>query len=187
MGQPGQGLGISFHGGGAEITNNGVYYNSFSWGKDLVLGNWYYVTFEISRTGANTYAIELIIRDSDETGLIGNIFTTQSLAAIPNAPLAGASKVHPFISASGMRMDRFDNITLTGSILDASGAPIAAPIENTPGVMPIASTPTAAPHAPTTGFARTQDNVNLIQVSFLLLSGSMLLALTVRRYKTSIR
>lgn len=124
-GQPSQGLGVAFHGGGALIRNNGATASNYSWGKDLEMDSWYYVEFQITRIGANTYDVALIIYDSASDGTIGEIFTQQSSAGIVNNSLASATEVYPFIGAGGSRIDAFDNIGLTGATV-LPGYPIVS-------------------------------------------------------------
>lgn len=115
-GQPALGLGANFHGGGGGFFNDGTE-TLLSWPPDLVLGNWYWMTFEVTAQGSNTFDLKLQIWETDGTGTIGVMKTEKTLAGVTNATLGAATTIHAFFGASGSRMDTIDDfkIELTGS------------------------------------------------------------------------
>jgi hypothetical protein len=128
-GQPAPGgLGIAFHGGGALVQSDGATADTYSWigtKGDLVLGNWYYVEFQINRTATSTYDTTLKIYNTDSTGILGSLFVQESSTGVTNTSLSTASTVYPFFGAAGSRIDTIDDVTLTGAAV-LPGHPIVS-------------------------------------------------------------
>lgn len=125
IGQPPTGLGANFHGGGGAFVNNGVQ-TTLSWPPDLVLGNWYWMTFEVTTKGSNTFDLKLQIWNTDSTGTIGTMKTEKTLNGVVNTDMGTASTIHGFFSAAGSRMDTIDNfeMDLVGATFIEEGAPV---------------------------------------------------------------
>lgn len=125
IGQPALGLGANFHGGGGAFVNNGIQ-TTLSWPPDLVLGNWYWMVFEVTTNGSNSFDLKLQIWNTDATGTIGTMKTEKTQNNVVNNQLGTASTIHGFFSAAGSRMDRIDNfqIDLEGAIFVEEGTPV---------------------------------------------------------------
>lgn len=124
-GQPAIGLGANFHGGGGAFYNNGSA-TVLSWPPDLVLGNWYWMTFEVSAKGSNTFDLKLQIWNTDSSGVIGTMKTEKTLSNVVNASLGSATTIHAFFGAAGSRMSRIDDfgIDLSGATIIEEGEPV---------------------------------------------------------------
>lgn len=124
-----KGIGVIFHGGGGAFVNNRSY-TVLSWYTtkgDLVQGNWYKMIFEVAAKGSSAYDLKLQIWNSDENGVIGNLFTEQSLLNIVNNDIANASVIHGYFSAAGYRMEKIDNFLMNlegGSTFVEAGLPV---------------------------------------------------------------
>lgn len=125
IGQPPIGLGANFHGGGGAFVNNGVQ-TSLSWPPDLVLGNWYWMMFEVTTKGSNTFDLKLQIWNTDATGTIGTMKTEKTQNNVVNNQMGSASIIHGFFSAAGSRMNVIDNfqIELQGATFVEEGEPV---------------------------------------------------------------
>ncbi len=107
IGQPSTGLGVNFHGGGGAFVNNGTTTN-LSWPPDLVLGNWYFMTYEVTYQGANTFDQKFQIWNTDVSGVLGSMKTEEIQNGVVNTDLGTASTVHAFFSSAGSRMSDID-------------------------------------------------------------------------------
>ncbi len=139
MGNPSTGIGVAFHGGGAELVSDGLSPSSFDWyatSGDLLMSNWYSVEFEITRTSATTFDVELKIYESDSTGAIGALFTQQEEIGVTNTSLASTTQVYPFFSTDGSRVGTADNIVISTSTSIA----IRPVVDNTSTVTPSENT-----------------------------------------------
>lgn len=125
IGQPATGIGVNFHGGGGAFVNNGTQ-TSLSWPPDLVLGNWYWFTFEVVAKGSNTFDLKLQIWNTDSSGVIGTMKTEKTLANVTNTTLGSAPVIYAFFSAAGSRMSKIDNFAmeLVGSTFVSAGYPV---------------------------------------------------------------
>lgn len=125
-GQPATGIGVNFHGGGGAFVNNGVM-TDLSWPPDLVLGNWYFFTFDVADKGSNTFDLDLKIYNTDATGALGTLKTQKTLAGVVNTTLGSATKLHSFFSAAGARMSAVDNFAVAlegGASFIGAGQPV---------------------------------------------------------------
>lgn len=129
FGSPEKGIGVMFHGGGGAFVNNRVNTN-VSWIQDvgdLVLGNWYKMIFTVTAKGSNSYDLNLQIWNSDANGILGTLFTEQSLNNVVNNDLGGASIIHGYFSAAGSRMEKIDNFLINlegGASFIEEGMPV---------------------------------------------------------------
>lgn len=105
-------LGMTFHGGGGSLYNSAMSYN-LNWvgvSGDLVVGNWYKMIFSILNTGSNVFDLELEIWNSDASGVLGTLFTSQSQAGLTNIGIGEASTLFPFFTNSSSRSGRMDDL-----------------------------------------------------------------------------
>lgn len=125
IGQPTTGIGVNFHGGGGAFVSNGVS-TSLSWPPDLVLGNWYWMTFTVTAQGSNTFDLLFQIWNTDQTGVLGSMKTEKTLEGLVNATMGNATIIYGFFSAAGSRMSTIDefNVALTGATYVEAGAPV---------------------------------------------------------------
>lgn len=129
FGSPEKGIGVMFHGGGGAFVNNRVNTN-VSWIQDvgdLVLGNWYKMIFTVTAKSSNSYDLNLQIWNSDANGILGTLFTEQSLNNVVNNDLGEASIIHGYFSAAGSRMEKIDNFLINlegGASFIEAGMPV---------------------------------------------------------------
>ncbi len=114
------GLGVIFHGGGGFFYNNSTS-ATLDWyaaSGDLVIGNWYKLVFVVEAVATNTYNLDMTVYNSDDDGVLGTVFTQNSLDNVVNTDVGAASTLHTYFSSTGSRMEKIDNykITLEGSI-----------------------------------------------------------------------
>jgi len=76
---------------------------------DLVLGNWYKMTFSILNQGSNLFDLELQIWNSDSDGVLGTLFTSKSQTGLSNPDIAEASTLYPYFANDGWRSSKMDN------------------------------------------------------------------------------
>lgn len=125
-GQPSQGLGANYHGGGGGFFNNGIQ-TSLSWPPDLVLGNWYWMKFEVTAKGSNKFDLKLQIWNTDSTGTLGTMKTEKTQTDVTNTTLGQATTIHAFFGAAGSRMDRIDDFKVDlggGATFVEAGMPV---------------------------------------------------------------
>lgn len=125
FGQPSTGIGVNFHGGGGAFVNNGIQ-TILSWPPDLVLGNWYWFTFEVLAKGGSVFDLKLQIWNADSSGVVGSMKTEKILTNVTNTTLGSAPIIHAFFSAAGSRMSKVDNFAmdLEGSTFVSAGYPV---------------------------------------------------------------
>lgn len=104
-------LGMSFHGGGGFFFNSTVYsaVDWYSQSGDLVYGNWYKVVFNVHNQGSDVFDLDFQIWNSDAAGVVGTLFTTQSLTGLSNPTMAGLRTIYPYFANSRSRSSKVDN------------------------------------------------------------------------------
>lgn len=103
---PTKGIGATFHGNGGEFMNNGSVLQTLTWYPILAIGNWYWIQFEVTAKGSNTYDLNLQIWNTDSTGTIGTMNTEKTYTDLINSDVGSASIIHTFFSADGSRMEK---------------------------------------------------------------------------------
>ncbi len=110
-------LGMMFHGGGGGFYNNASSY-PVTWfvpSGDLSLGNWYKVIFTITNQGSNLFDLAFQIWNSDSSGVLGTMFTSQSQTGLLNSSIAGLTTIYPYFTNSGSRSGKMDDFYFQNS------------------------------------------------------------------------
>jgi hypothetical protein len=116
-GNPPVAIGVTFHGGGFDWVNDGVYenLNFSSFGGSNISGtNWYKIKLTITKLSASNYDMVFEVWRSDESGNIvdGTYFT--KIKTVTNSTISASSNVYPYFSFTQDRFRKFDNFTITG-------------------------------------------------------------------------
>ncbi|NOX45880.1 MAG: T9SS type A sorting domain-containing protein [Chlorobi bacterium] len=111
-GGPLTGISVAFHGGGMYWQNDGAIESSISWtglgGGDLPLGNWFKFIFTMVNNGSS-FDLSVEVWNSDANGTLGTLATSESLSAVSNVALMGASSIYPCFGARYSRISYIDD------------------------------------------------------------------------------
>lgn len=125
-GASGNGIGISFHGGGGRVWNDAGSVEDLNWqtGEDLENNAWYHMSFEITPTSGDNFDVTFKIHSADSNGTILCLVSEHDISGIENTLLAQNGDVFGYFGAYNARVSFVDNFK-TGESL--SGYEACAP------------------------------------------------------------
>jgi hypothetical protein len=139
-GNPANGIGVCFHGGGVYFSNDNSYSTNNGWVPDLTVNTWYKMVLKMTNQGGNTFDLDFQVWNSDADGNIGSMFVEKTYTGVSNSGIGSAGILHAYFATknynSDRRFDKIDNFDIT---LSAGISVVYPPVLSTNAITSITS------------------------------------------------
>ncbi len=114
---PANSIGVTFHGGGGDFTNNSSSASSLTWPPGISDDTWYKYTLTVTAKASNTFDLSLLIQTSDANGFITGTYASKSVTDVVNSSVGAATQLQPYFLYQGTRFTAVDNFSVTASAI----------------------------------------------------------------------